>query len=1039
MTYKNLRISLISLLLMLCGTVFAEDYTSTFTSKTWTVNEGESVWVASAEGTALDSQNERGVQFGKNKGSMTLTSADSFINVTKVVIVASSNGDEGTLNVSVGDTTLGEELIIEKGTANKNKDYVFEVNDATVSTSGNVIINIAEGDHSVWIKSITVTATGKEVVEKVATPVFSPNGGDFEESIDVTLSCTNQSATIMYAVASATALEWQVYEAPITLTETTMLVAKAVCDGMDESDMVRAQFTKVEPQPEPAGQVVTFDFNNDYAELFPSIKGTSSGSGNDYVADGDITEMTTSIDVNGVTVTVSPADEGKTANRIWSGDPRLRMYSGTLTFTSTGDNIKKIVFTQSTNKARVSDDNTCDSGELTKTDQQNNGTVTWTGDAKSVTITIAGNTQYSKAVVTVGDVMEQVAAPVFSPNGGEFEESVDVTLSCATEGATIMYAVASAPALEWQVYEAPINLTESTTLMAYAVRDGMQNSETVRAEFTKIEPVRTVTIAEFNAAEESTSVWYQLTGVIKNLEAGDQYGNFDIEDETGEVYVYGLLSEKGGEKKQFQQLVADKFIQNGSKLTLIGNRGSYKDKIEVMNAYFVAIDNSGVVEQPKEECDSIGAFIALESGKEAVLNFRAEDNVQVVFTNKAENGNEWVILQDTHKHRVVLYNMDLAEKLKANDNITGSLTGALKVYYGMNEMIKTAATDTSKVTNVAGTAIKVDGLANTTAAWDPYKILKLCKISKVTYYSENNHIYATDGSGKDLEIRDNFKVGYTLPELQEGQSLNITGIVVPYVNSSSNDTLYQISPISQEAIEVVYPPYYKEFAETTVFIPTAEALAEAMKPEAAWVEWGGQRTDNKTLHIDPETDEETTVKSAPGVGLKNGNSTKSFATLIQGVEAVWAYGASTGSSLRTLRVTATDESGESVTAQETTDGQTATIKVRGLDPSKRYRVVYTGFDGDGTSGSGADVVLHAVKFLPKDIADAIEGDVNNDGQVGIGDIIAITNFMASTDASLTLEQCDINGDGEVGIGDIIAITNIMAGAQGGTTEPAVGE
>ena len=102
-------------------------------------------------------------------------------------------------------------------------------------------------------------------------------------------------------------------------------------------------------------------------------------------------------------------------------------------------------------------------------------------------------------------------------------------------------------------------------------------------------------------------------------------------------------------------------------------------------------------------------------------------------------------------------------------------------------------------------------------------------------------------------------------------------------------------------------------------------------------------------------------------------------------------------------------------------------------------MVYTGFDGDGTSGSGADVVLHAVKFLPKDIADAIEGDVNSDGQVGIGDIIAITNFMASTDASLTLEQCDINGDGEVGIGDIIAITNIMAGAQGETTEPAVGE
>ena len=58
---------------------------------------------------------------------------------------------------------------------------------------------------------------------------------------------------------------------------------------------------------------------------------------------------------------------------------------------------------------------------------------------------------------------------------------------------------------------------------------------------------------------------------------------------------------------------------------------------------------------------------------------------------------------------------------------------------------------------------------------------------------------------------------------------------------------------------------------------------------------------------------------------------------------------------------------------------------------------------------------------------AIPGDVNGDGQVGIGDIVAVTNFMAGTDATLTLTQCDVNGDGEVGIGDIVAITNLMAG------------
>lgn len=105
--------------------------------------------------------------------------------------------------------------------------------------------------------------------------------------------------------------------------------------------------------------------------------------------------------------------------------------------------------------------------------------------------------------------------------------------------------------------------------------------------------VKIVTVAEFNAAPESTDVWYQITGTVKNLKDNDQYGNFDLEDETGSVYVYGLLSEKGGEKKKFQELVAAKGIKNGSKITIIGNRGSFNDKIEVLNAYFVSIEEAG--------------------------------------------------------------------------------------------------------------------------------------------------------------------------------------------------------------------------------------------------------------------------------------------------------------------------------------------------------------------------------------------------------------------------------------------------------------
>ena len=114
------------------------------------------------------------------------------------------------------------------------------------------------------------------------------------------------------------------------------------------------------------------------------------------------------------------------------------------------------------------------------------------------------------------------------------------------------------------------------------------SSDTPTSDETK-----SVSIANFNAAAESTDVWYKLTGTVKNLKDDDQYGNFDLVDETGSVYVYGLLSEKGGAKKKFQELVAAKGIKEGSKITIIGNRGSYNGKIEVVNAYFVSIEGEG--------------------------------------------------------------------------------------------------------------------------------------------------------------------------------------------------------------------------------------------------------------------------------------------------------------------------------------------------------------------------------------------------------------------------------------------------------------
>ena len=110
---------------------------------------------------------------------------------------------------------------------------------------------------------------------------------------------------------------------------------------------------------------------------------------------------------------------------------------------------------------------------------------------------------------------------------------------------------------------------------------------------------KVVTIKEFIAAPEYTEslVYYELTGVISGLSAGGNaviYGNFDLTDETGTVYVYGLdkaFTAVGNTRadKSFGELG----LKDGDKITLRGLRGSYNGKIEVMGAYFVKLISSG--------------------------------------------------------------------------------------------------------------------------------------------------------------------------------------------------------------------------------------------------------------------------------------------------------------------------------------------------------------------------------------------------------------------------------------------------------------
>lgn len=102
-----------------------------------------------------------------------------------------------------------------------------------------------------------------------------------------------------------------------------------------------------------------------------------------------------------------------------------------------------------------------------------------------------------------------------------------------------------------------------------------------------------VTVAEFNAAPVNATaegVWYELTGTIGGS-INATYGNFDLTDETGTVYVYGLVASylplvsatKANNDKSYGTLG----LQAGDNITIRGVRAQYNDKIEVLGAYLV--------------------------------------------------------------------------------------------------------------------------------------------------------------------------------------------------------------------------------------------------------------------------------------------------------------------------------------------------------------------------------------------------------------------------------------------------------------------
>ena len=388
--------------------------------------------------------------------------------------------------------------------------------------------------------SAVAEATFTKVVPTAATPTITPNGGDFEENVEVTLACETADASIYYTLdGTEPTAESTLYAEAFTLTATTTVKAIAVKEGLANSAVAEATFTKVEPpvvvnytritsldQLHDGDKLIIasrYDDNADHYYVAPT-RIASKLNGIAVSAENDII----STDVDSIVWTLSI--EGDNYRFTNAADANLG-YGSSTNFSSSQNHDWNIA--GFTSQALVPNYAGYKISNVTTTNRCiafKSGNNVFGAYAESN----SGNEEYNFAIDFFVDLgTSAVATPVFTPVAGYYEEAQNVTISCATEGATIYYTTdGTNPTNESTQYTEPIAVSQNTTIKAIAYL-GEEFSFVATARYTF--PNFVENIAAMYEIENTTET-YILTGDVTFVYRNGK--SIYVKDATGGLLVF---------------------------------------------------------------------------------------------------------------------------------------------------------------------------------------------------------------------------------------------------------------------------------------------------------------------------------------------------------------------------------------------------------------------------------------------------------------------------------------------------------------------
>ena len=252
----------------------------------------------------------------------------------------------------------------------------------------------------------------------------------------------------------------------------------------------------------------------------------------------------TDVSSDGFTFSFAKGNSG--TEPMYHNSGEMRLYGGTkdkldgntMTVTSTV-NITKMVL--SGGSSFTYGEVTANTGSVSY--DKNTSTLTWTGSAKSVVLTVcradantAAQFRFAKAVLTSdGQGEVTVSTPTFTPAAGTYYTPFDVTIKCGTNGASIYYTLdGSTPTTSSTQYSAPIRISATTTVKAIAAAEG-KVSDVATAEYEMGSATSVANIAAYQQVADNTVVLF--TNPVTVL--GHNSNNLYVKDESGYAYFYG--------------------------------------------------------------------------------------------------------------------------------------------------------------------------------------------------------------------------------------------------------------------------------------------------------------------------------------------------------------------------------------------------------------------------------------------------------------------------------------------------------------------